>query len=62
VVAEGELAGKVVVRVNAKYFRPAEVRAARPRLPHGQILLDSRGAVLRLDVLDPIEEQMGQGY
>ncbi len=27
VVAEGELAGKTVVRVNAKYFRPAEVRA-----------------------------------
>ena len=30
VVAEGELAGKVVVRVNAKYFRPAEVRAHVP--------------------------------
>ncbi len=25
VVAEGEMAGKTVVRVNAKYFRPAEV-------------------------------------
>lgn len=25
VVSEGELAGKIVVRVNAKYFRPAEV-------------------------------------
>lgn len=53
-VAEGELAGKIVVRVNAKYFRPAEVRAARPRLPHGLILLDSWGAVLRLDVLDQV--------
>jgi GDP-D-mannose dehydratase len=26
VVTEGELAGRVVVRVSAKYFRPAEVR------------------------------------
>lgn len=30
VVAEGEMAGKTVVRVNAKYFRPAEVRSASP--------------------------------
>lgn len=26
VVSSGELKGKVVVRVSAKYFRPAEVR------------------------------------